>query len=157
LERLKNKEMINDILNGDSAGEIRTKLNELIKIVNDYSSSQYYDMGPGPGDAGGGDTGMDYEIYIYDNDDMMLMGTADPASACSAYSMGFSHQAFISKEPMNMGGTQVPEVGDQLYSDYPYMTTAPSGYYAWEDSAMMVTNSIQVDAGGYIVSITQCA
>ena len=47
--------MINEIFNGDSASGIREKLNELITIVNHYSSSQFgggEDPAPGGGDEG---------------------------------------------------------------------------------------------------------
>jgi hypothetical protein len=151
--------MINEIFNGDSASEIRAKLNEMITIINDYSSSQYI-SNPDPGAGGdpmpGGDTGSDYQITIYTS------GFAPPitpdsmlATACEANNTGNMVSAYISKDPANMGGTQVPEVGDTLYEVYPYSNSLSMGYVGYKDS-MMINKALELNAGGQILSITDC-
>jgi len=145
--------MINDILNGDSASDIRAKLNELINIVNDYSSSQYMDMGDGGGDPpAGGDF-----FTVWDNDYMGTTGVASAMDACSAIGMGASHDMYISKDPANMAGTSVPESGDTLYTDSGLMMYAPeSMYFGYEDTAMMQNYSIYIGPNGMITSIDPC-
>ena len=172
--------MINDILNGDSASDIREKLNELINIVNDYSSSQYMDAGDGgagdytppagDGDdsnppAGGGDDGMgdggytppaSADVQLWDNN-ASPMGESSALSACGAINMGTSHDFWISKDPMNMGGTSVPEVGDTLYTDSALAMQAPeSMYFGWEDTTNMQNKSIEIGNSGLIQTISNC-
>jgi hypothetical protein len=144
--------MINDINNGDSASDIRAKFNELIKIVNDYSSSQYMDYG------GGGDPAPSGDFFtVWDNDYMTTTGVASSMDACSAIGMSASHDMYITKDPMNMAGTSVPESGDTLYTDSGLMMYAPEGmYFGWEDTAMMQNYSIYVGPNGMITSIDAC-
>lgn len=161
--------MINEIFNGDSASDIRTKLNELINIVNDYSSSQYMDDGMGGGDdynppAGGGD---DYTppagdgdsndfITVWNNDSMMFSGESTELAACNNVMMGSTHMGYIQKDPMNMGGTMVPEVLDYLYTDSTQTMYVPSGWYGYEDTANMQNKAIEVDMYGQIITINNC-
>ena len=146
--------MINEIFNGDSASEIRAKLNEMITIINDYSSSQYVGS-PDPGAGGGADDGSDYQISVYtSNFAPPISADMDSSTACSAISTGYSVTAYLSKDPMNMSGTQVPEVNDTIYEGYPYSGELPMGYYGWTDA---ITNkSIEVSASGQILSVTDC-
>ena len=146
--------MINQINNGDSASEIRAKLNEMISIINDYSSSQYMDAGPGPdpGDAGGGAD----SFSIYSSSPTGIVAEIDPTSACSVHSTGSPQSIYIQKDAGNMGGTQVPEVNDFLYEDSMATMPAPDGYYAWYDMANMQNKAIQVSMG-QISSIVNCA
>ena len=149
--------MINEIFNGDSASDIRAKLNELINIVNDYSSSQYMDAGDPPaGDGGDPPAGGDF-FTVWDNDYMGTTGVASSMDACSAIGMAASHDMYIQKDPMNMGGTQVPESGDTLYTDSALMMYAPeSMYFGYEDTAMMQNYSIYIGPNGMITSIDAC-
>lgn len=148
--------MINQINNGDSASEIRAKLNEMISIVNDYSSSQYVGSPGGGGDPmGGGDDGSNYQITVYtSNFAPPISPDMDSSTACSSISTGYSVNAYLQKDPMNMSGTQVPEVNDYIYEGYPYSSTFPMGYYGWTDAIM--NKSIEVSASGQIMSITDC-
>jgi len=148
--------MINEIFNGDSASSIRAKLNEMITIVNHYSSSQFVGGGgdpytPPPGGGGGAGTAI-----LWDNDMYATMGTMDSMSACSAINMNSSHTVYIQKDPANMGGTSVPEMGDYLFTDEAFMMNVPSNYYGWNDTAMMMNKVIQVGPGGVIQSVNYC-
>ena len=149
--------MINDILNGDSASDIRAKLNELINIVNDYSSSQYMDAGGGDPDPGGGYTppaGSD--VMLWDNN-ASPMGETSALSACNSINMGMSHDFWISKDAMNMGGTSVPEVGDTLYTDSALAMQAPeSMYFGYDDVMNMQNKSIEIGNSGLIQTISNC-
>ena len=149
--------MINDILNGDSASDIREKLNELINIVNDYSSSQYMDAGGGDPDPGGGYTppaGSD--VMLWDNN-ASPMGETSALAACNSINMGMSHDFWISKDAMNMGGTSIPEVGDTLYTDSGYAMYAPeSMYFGWDDTTNMQNKSIEIGNAGLITVISNC-
>ena len=146
--------MINDIFNGDSASEIRAKLNEMIKIVNDYSSSQYVGGGA-PG--GGGDDGSNYQINIYTSQFAPPINIdSDATTACNATSTGYSVSVYLSKDPMNFGGTQVPEVNDTIYEGYPYTSPLGTGYVGYNDMYTMTNKSIELSASGQIVSINDC-
>lgn len=152
--------MINDIYNGDSASEIRAKLNEMIKIVNDYSSSQY--MGPGPGGdpAPGGDPGAGGgadSISLSTQGMAGLTAEATIVDACGALSTGYSNSAYIQKDAGNMGGTAVPEVNDWLYEDSSATMPLSNGYYGWYDMTNMMNKAIEIGPAGVIVSITGCA
>jgi len=149
--------MINDILNGDSAGDIRAKLNELINIVNDYSSSQYVDAGNPGGDGGGyNPPPASSDVMLWDNN-ASPMGETSALSACSAINMNMSHDFWISKDPMNMGGTSIPEVGDTLYTDSAYAMYAPeSMYFGWDDTTNMQHKSIEIGNAGLISVISNC-
>ena len=153
--------MINDILNGDSASDIREKLNELINIVNDYSSSQYYDDGMGGGDdytppAGdGGGAGTD-SITVWNNDSMVFSGESTELAACNNINMNSSHSGYLQKDAMNMGGTMVPEVNDYLYTNEVQTMPASSGWYGYEDTANMQNKALEVDMYGQITTINNC-
>lgn len=158
--------MINDILNGDSASDIREKLNELINIVNDYSSSQYMDMGDGgdppagdgdytPPAGDGGGAGID-SITLWNNDMMVFSGESTELDACNNINMNSSHMGYLQKDPMNMGGTMVPEVNDYLYTNEVQTDLAPSGWYGYEDTANMQNKALEVDMYGQITTINNC-
>ena len=153
--------MINDIFNGDSASEIRAKLNELIKIVNDYSSSQY--MGPGPGgDPGPGGGGDPYTpppsdtATIWSSGGAMPFPSNDAQSACNTIDMMSSHTVYITKDPANMGGTAVIEVNDYVYTDSMKTYAVSSGYYGYKDTAMMMNKFISVDMMGRVIEMNYC-
>ena len=161
--------MINDILNGDSASDIREKLNELINIVNDYSSSQYYDAGDGgagdytppAGDGGdtdsgdGGGAGTD-SITVWNNDSMVFSGESTELAACNNINMNSTHMGYLQKDAMNMGGTMVPEVNDYLYTNEVQTMPASSGWYGYEDTANMQNKALEVDMYGQITTINNC-
>ena len=149
--------MINEILNGDSASSIRAKLNEMITIVNDYSSSQYAgpsDPGPGGGEEPGGG-GAD-SVQLYSSGMAGLTPEADPASACATINVDYENPAYIQKDASNMGGTTVPEVNDFLYEDSSTTMPLSDGYYGWDDMENGEAKSIYV-VSGQISSITICA
>ncbi len=149
--------MINDIFNGDSASEIRAKLNEMIKIVNDYSSSQYVGGGDPGGGAPGGDDGSNYQINIYTSQFAPPINVdSDATTACNATSTGYSVSVYLQKDPMNMGGTQVPEVGDTIYEGYPYSSALGMGYVGYNDMYTMTYKSIELSPSGQILSINDC-
>ncbi len=150
--------MINDILNGDSASDIRTKLNELINIVNDYSSSQYMDAGNPGGDGGGYNPppASADSITLWNNDMMVFSGESTELAACNNVMMGSTHMGYLQKDPMNMGGTMVPEVLDYLYTDSTLTMYVPSGWYGYEDTANMQNKAIEVDMYGQIITINNC-
>ena len=148
--------MINEILNGDSASSIRAKLNEMITIVNDYSSSQYVGSpDPGPSDPGAGGGGND-SVSLYSSGMAALTPEADAASACATINVEYSNLAYIQKDASNMGGTAVPEVNDFLYEDVSAMTPLSDGYYGWDDMTNGQSKAIYVSMG-QISSITNCA
>ena len=118
---------INTIDNLESAASIRAKLNEMITIVNYYSSSQFVG-GPTPppsgtegtsgtsGDGIGSPGGSSYYmLQIYDSDGGIPypVGHNDPASACAAYP-GAPKTVYYSKGAGNTNTLQL-EIGDSLY------------------------------------------
>ena len=145
--------MINEIFNGDSASEIRAKLNEMITIINDYSSSQYV----GGGDPGGGDDSSNYQINIWTSGFAPpISPDMDATTACNAASTGYSVSVYLQKDPMNMGGTQVPEVNDTIYEGYPYTGALGMGYVGYNDMYTMTNKSIELSPSGQILSINEC-
>lgn len=154
--------MINEIFNGDSASEIRAKLNEMITIINYYSSSQFIGS-PDPGAGGGGGETPPYTPPSSDTIDVWNNGAATPSpmmdasSACSAVQMSNYHTVYIQKDPANMGGSQVPEANDYLYTDSPKTMALSMGYYGYRDTAMMMNKFIYVDMMGRITEISYCA
>ena len=153
--------MINEIFNGDSASEIRAKLNEMINIVNYYSSSQFaYNPDPGAGGdpgMGGGDDSSNYQITVYVGmTPPPLQVDSDAMTACSSINNGYQSTVYIQKDPMNMGGTQVAEVGDTLYEFYPYTSPLGMGYVGMYDMYTMSNKYIELSPSGQIVSINSC-
>ena len=155
--------MINEILNGDSASEIRAKLNEMITIVNYYSSSQFVG-GPAPG--GGGDPGPgggenpytpppSDAANIWSSGGAMPFPSNDAQSACNTISMMSSHTVYITKDPANMGGTAVIQVNDYVYTDSMKTSAVSSGYYGYRDTSMM-NKFISVDMMGRVIEMNYC-
>ena len=151
---------IDNINNLESASSIRAKLNELITIVNYYSSSQFVGGGdPAPG-GGGGDPapgGGGTEITVYDNEMMpaMYSGTDDVMSACMAASGGYSKTAYMTKGAGNTGPG--PEVGDMIYQDSGLTTLLPMGrYFGYVDAMMMMNKSIYIGITSSVDSINPC-
>ena len=150
---------IDNINNLESASSIRAKLNELITIVNYYSSSQFVGGDPAPG-GGGGDPapgGGGTEITVYDNEMMpaMYSGTDDVMSACMAASGGYSKTAYMVKGAGNTGPG--PEVGDMLYQDSGLTTLLPMGrYFGYVDAMMMMNKSIYIGITSSVDSINPC-
>jgi hypothetical protein len=142
--------MINEIFNGDSASGIREKLNELITIVNHYSSSQFGGGDPAPG---GGDEGT--TIYVSDYASPFPETTS--GSACSAVQMEASHTVYLSKDPMNMGGTAVPEANDYIYSDSGLTSVLSEGFYGYYASGPGENQYIEVGIGGQITQVSTCS
>ena len=71
--------------------------------------------------------------------------------------MGSSHDLYIQKDPMNMGGSSVPEVNDQLFTDSMLMNPAPmSVYFGWQDMMMAQNKSIFIGMNGVISQIDNC-
>ena len=105
-------------------------------------------------DCGGG-AGGDF-IQAWDQDPMMASGTAMATDACSAISMGSSHDLYIQKDPMNMGGSSVPEVNDQLFTDSMLTNPAPMNWYGWNDMMMAQNKSINIGMNGVISQIDNC-
>ena len=150
---------IDNINNLESASSIRAKLNEVIAIVNYYSSSQFVGGDPGPG-GGGGDPapgGGGTEITVYDNEIMpaMYSGTDDVMSACMAASGGYSKTAYMVKGAGNTGPG--PEVGDMLYQDSGLTTLLPMGrYFGYVDAMMMMNKSIYIGITSSVDSVNPC-
>ena len=106
-------------------------------------------------DCGGG-AGGDF-IQAWDQDPMMASGTAMATDACNAINMGSSHDLYIQKDPMNMGGSSVPEVNDQLFTDSMLTNPAPmSVYFGWQDMMMAQNKSILIGMNGVISQIDNC-
>jgi hypothetical protein len=105
-------------------------------------------------DCGGG-AGGDF-IQAWDQDPMMASGTAMATDACNAIYMGSSHDLYIQKDPMNMGGSSVPEVNDQLFTDSMLTNPAPMNWYGWNDMMMAQNKSINIGMNGVISQIDNC-
>ena len=148
--------MINEILNGDSASEIRAKLNEMITIVNYYSSSQFVG-GPAPGGGENPYTPPPSDAAtIWSSGGAMPFPSNDAQSACNTIGMMSSHTVYITKDPANMGGTAVIEVNDYLYTDSMKTSAVSSGYYGYKDTAMMMNKFISVDMMGRVIEMNYC-
>ena len=147
---------INSIDNLESASSIRAKLNEMITIINHYSSSQFTG-GPAPGGGGDPYTPPASGTTFWDSSMGSPMGVQDSLSACNAVNMLESHTVYLQKAMANMGGTSVPEVNDFVYSDEAYMMPVSEGYYGYRDDAMMMNKFIFVDMTGMITQISYCA
>ena len=151
---------IDNINNLESASSIRAKLNEIIAVVNYYSSSQFVGGGdPAPG-GGGGDPapgGGGTEITVYDNEMMpaMYSGTDTSMAACMAASGGYSKTAYMTKGAGNTGPG--PEVGDMLYQDSGLTTLLPMGrYFGYVDAMMMMNKSIYIGITSSVDSVNPC-
>ena len=150
--------MINEIFNGDSAADIRAKLNEMITIVNYYSSSQFVG-GPGGDPGGGGDPYTpppSDTATIWSSGGAMPFPSNDAQSACNTIDMMSSHTVYITKDPANMGGTAVIEVNDYLYTDSMKTYAVSSGYYGYKDTVMMMNKFISVDMMGRVIEMNYC-
>jgi len=159
--------MINEIFNGDSASEIRAKLNEMITIINYYSSSQFVG-GPGGGDPytpPPGTSGTSGDPYtpppsdtstIWSSGGAMPFPSNDAQSACNTIDMMSSHTVYITKDPANMGGTAVIEVNDYVYTDSMKTYAVSSGYYGYKDTVMMMNKFISVDMMGRVIEMNYC-
>jgi hypothetical protein len=119
--------------------------NGLAEMINNCSGGE-------PGPAPGADS-----IQGWDQDPMMASGTSTAIDACSAISMGSSHDLYIQKDPMNMAGSSVPEVNDQLFTDSTLTNPAPmSVYFGWQDMMMAQNKSILIGMNGVISQIDNC-
>jgi hypothetical protein len=87
---------------------------------------------------------------------MALNPELTEGNACSQINMGMSYSAYLSKDPMNMGGSSEPEVLDYIYSDDMQTMVLSQGYYGYYDSAGLSNQWIQVDSNGQIQSISDC-
>ena len=127
-------------------------------------------MAVGMGDytppAGDGDDGGDGgytpppaavdSITVWNNDMMVFSGESTELAACNNINMNSSHMGYLQKDPMNMGGTMVPEVNDYLYTNEVQTDLAPSGWYGYEDTANMQNKALEVDMYGQITTINNC-
>lgn len=96
-------------------------------------------------------------IQGWDSDPMMASGNSMASMACGNINMGSSHDLYIQKDPMNMGGSSVPEVNDQLYTDSMKTNPAPmSMYFGWQDMMMAQNKSILIGMNGVISQIDNC-
>ena len=150
---------INNIDNLESASTIRAKLNEMITIINYYSSSQFVggDMGGGadPGAGGGGGGGT--SITIYDNEMMPMSfnGTDTSMDACMAASGGYSKTAWMVKGAGNTGNG--PEVGDMIYQDEGLTTLLPmSRWFGYVDAMLMMNKSFFVGITSSVDTVNPC-
>lgn len=149
---------IENINNLESASSIRAKLNEMIKIINDYSSSQYVGS-PTPPDGGGytpppGGGGSYNSLTIYDSDGVVQypVGHDTFAAACMAYP-GAPKTIYYSKGGANVGAGL--EVGDNVYSDSNGTTPLQSmKYYGYQEYGM---NKAFFVAAGSVSELNFCA
>ena len=138
---------INYIENGEDGLSIRTKLNDLITIVNYYSSSQWPPTPP-PGPAS-------YTFTIYDNSPS-TSGTMTSEEACGAYNGAYNHMVYVTKGGGNFN-TMIIENGDTVYTDIGLTIQAPSNYYSYYSSQIGNSAYIQVGASGMVMTTTACA
>ena len=147
---------VNSIDNLESAASIRAKLNELITIVNYYSSSQWPE-GPGgggytppPGGGGGGYS----SVTIYDSDGAIPypVGHDTIMGACGAYP-GSPKTIYYSKGGANVGASI--EVGDSVWVDDAGNSALPSlKWYGYQDYGM---NKAFYVSAGTVSEIQMCA
>ena len=145
---------INNIDNLESASSIRAKLNEMITIINYYSSSQFVGGDPAPGGGGGGGG---TSITIYDNEMMPMSfnGTDTSMDACMAASGGYSKTAYMVKGAGNTGNG--PEVGDQIYQDSGLTTLLPmSRWFGYVDPMLMMNKSFFVGITSSVDTVNPC-
>lgn len=130
---------INNIENLESASSIRTKLNEVIALINIYSAS----IATGS---------YDYTVTLYDNTSGNPQGTITGETACDTYPGGYSHTIYGVKG----GGSQpYPEASDILYYDSDLINYVPSNYYAWYDDP--TKKYIQIGSNGVVSTIGECS
>lgn len=149
---------VENISNGESGASIRAKLNELITIVNYYSSSQFVG-GPTPNpDGGGGYTpppaGPSYNsITIYDSTGIGgVVGHDTQIGACAA-APGAPKTIYYSKGGGNMGAGI--EVGDSVFADSNATTPLPMmKWFGYQEYAM--GKAFYVTAGS-VSEIQMCA
>ena len=148
---------ISNIDNLESAASIRAKLNELITIVNYYSSSQWPDAGAGgggytPPPSGGG--GSYTSLTIYDSDGVVPypVGHDTMMAACSGIP-GAPKTIYYSKGGANVGAGI--EVGDSVFVDDAGNSPLQSlKYYGYTEYAM---NKVFYVSGGVVTEINFCA
>ena len=150
---------VNSIDNLESAASIRAKLNELITIVNYYSSSQWPE-GPGGGGGdpytpppGGGGGGYS-SVTIYDSDGAIPypVGHDTIMGACGAYP-GAPKTIYYSKGGANVGASI--EVGDSVWVDDAGNAALPSlKWYGYQDYGM---NKAFYVSAGTVSEIQMCA
>jgi hypothetical protein len=153
--------MINNINNLESASSIRAKLNELITIVNHYSSSQFTG-GYTPPPSGTEGTSGGYtppppgpslnSLTIYDSTGVGgVVGHDTQISACSAYP-GAPKTIYYQKGGSNVGAGL--EVGDSVYSDSMGTTPLPMmKWYGYQEYAM---NKAFYVGAGTVSEIQMC-
>ena len=146
---------VNSIDNLESAASIRAKLNELITIVNYYSSSQWPE-GPGgggytppPGGGGGGYS----SVTIYDSDGAIPypVGHDTIMGACGAYP-GAPKTIYYSKGGANVGASI--EVGDSVFSSEGGPALQSLKWYGYQDYGM---NKAFYVSAGTVSEIQMCA
>lgn len=150
---------VNSIDNLESAASIRAKLNELITIVNYYSSSQWPE-GPGGGGGdpytpppGGGGGGYS-SVTIYDSDGAIPypVGHDTIMGACGAYP-GAPKTIYYSKGGANVGASI--EVGDSVWVDDAGNAALQSlKWYGYQDYGM---NKAFYVSAGQVSEIQMCA
>jgi hypothetical protein len=160
LDRIKEKDMINNINNLESASSIREKLNELITIVNHYSSSQFtggYTPPTGTDGTSGGytppPTGPSLNsVTIYDSTGIGgVVGHDTKISACSAYP-GAPKTIWYSKGGGNIGAGI--EVNDSVFSDSTGTTPLNSmKWYGYQEYAM---NKAFYVTAGMVSTVEMC-
>jgi hypothetical protein len=126
---------INNIENLESASSVRTKLNEVIALINIYSASIA--------------TGSSYAFTssLYDNNVGTPMGVITQEQACTAYSSGTAHTAYVVKGVGNTAPAY-PETGDIFYYDAELSNFFPSNYYGWLDTATSTNKVANIGASG---------
>lgn len=165
---------INTIDNLESAASIRAKLNEMITIVNYYSSSQFvggptpnpgtsgtsggYTPPPGTSGTSGGYTPppspSTNSLTIYDSsgEGPVAVGHDTLMSACAAYP-GAPKTIYYTKGGGNVGVG--PEVGDSVFSDPGSVTPlSMMKWYPYQEYAM---NKAFFVTAGQISEIQFCA
>jgi hypothetical protein len=126
---------VENISNGESLASVRAKLNQLLTIVNYYSSSQWPE-GPGGGGYTPPPPGPSLNsVTIYDSTGIGgVVGHDTKISACSAYP-GAPKTIYYSKGGGNIGAGL--EVGDSVYSDSAGTTPLPMmKWYGYQQYAM---------------------
>lgn len=132
---------INNIENLESASSIRTKLNEVIALINIYSASI-------------ATSSYDYTATLYDSSAGNPQGEITSETACNQYPSGQQHTIYGVN---GLGNSQnYPQANDILYYDSNLQNYVPSNYYAWYDTNTSTTKYVQVGSNGVISTIGDC-
>jgi len=144
---------INTIDNLESAASIRAKLNEMITIVNYYSSSQFVGGGGGytPPSGGGGGSYSSLTIYDSDGASPYPVGHDTIVGACAAYP-GAPKTIYFTKGGANVGASI--EVGDSVFSSEGGPSLQPLKWYPYQDAGM---NKAFYVSAGQVSEIQFCA